>query len=75
MDDMRRSERGRNVSDSQVFGTWQVSPWSPTSLRRLRGCASAKLTAGARVAHRVPKASFGGAMGPPLTALFHETIE
>ena len=30
---------------------------------------------GPRLAHRVPKASFGGAMGPLLTALFRETIE
>ncbi len=28
-----------------------------------------------RVAHRVPKASFGGATGPLLTAFFPETIE
>ena len=75
MDDRRRSERSRNVSDPRVFGTPKVSPWSCTPLRCLRGCASAKLAAGARVAHRVPKASFGGAMGPLLTALCRETIE
>ena len=48
---------------------------TPRAVRCLPGCASAKVTAGARVAHRVRKASFGGAMEPLLTALARETIE
>ncbi len=36
---------------------------------------AAKRAAGARVAHRVPKASFGGAIRRLLTALCRETIE
>ena len=75
MDDIRRSERSRDVSDPRVIRTRKGSPWSRTPLRCLRGCASAKLTAGAQVAHRVPKASFGGAMGPLLTALSSKTTK
>ena len=75
MDDERRSERSRDVSDTQIVATRKVSLRSCTPLRCLQGCASAKLAASARVAHRVPKASFGGAMGPLLTALARETIE
>ena len=48
---------------------------TPRAVRCLQGCASAKVTAGARVAHRVPKASFDGVLWPPLTALCRETIE
>jgi len=75
MDDRRRSERSRDVSDPRAAATRKLSPWSRTPLRCLQGCASAKHAPGARVAHRVPKASFGGAMGPLLTALCRETIE
>ena len=75
MDDKRRSEKSRDVSDPRVVATRKVSPRSCTPLRCLQRCASAKRAAGARVAHRVPKASFGGAMGPLLTALSRETIE
>ena len=75
MDDKRRTERSRDVGDPWVLGTRKVSRWFCTPLRRLRGCAEAKHLASARVAHRVPKASFGGAMGPLLTALCPETIE
>jgi len=63
------------VSDPWVIGTLKGSPWSRPSLRCLPGCASAKLAAGPRVAHRVPKASFGGVLWPLLTALCRETIE
>ena len=40
-----------------------------------RGSERSRDVSDPRVAHRVPKASFGGAMGPLLTALFPETIE
>ena len=75
MDDKRRSERSREVSDPRVFSAPKVSPRSCTPLRCLQGCASVELATGLRVAHRVPKASCGGVMGPLLTALASETIE
>jgi len=75
MDDRRRSERSRDASDPRVLGSWKLSPWSRTPLRCLQGCASAKHAPGARVAHRVPKASFDGVLWPLLTALCPKTIE
>ena len=75
MDDKRRTERSRDVGDPRAIGTPKISPWSRTPLRCLRGCASPKPTAGPRVAHRVPKASFEGVLWRLLTALCRETIE
>ena len=71
-DDQKEVETGATHGS---FRPRNVSPWSCTPQRCLRGCASAKLTAGPRVAHRVPKASFEGVLWPLLTALCRETIE
>jgi hypothetical protein len=74
MDDKRRSESSRNVSDPRVFAT-------PEGLAVVLHAAAllAEIrigeTHGARVAHRVLKASCGGATCPLLTALCSDTIE
>jgi hypothetical protein len=74
MDDQRRSKSSRNVSDPRVFGTLEALA---VVLHTAALLAEIRIgeTHGARVAHRVPKASFGGASWPLLTALCPETIE
>ena len=62
------------MSDPRVFGTPEglaVVLHTAALLAEIR----IGETHGARVAHRVPKASFEGVLWPPLTARYRERIE